>query len=407
MKKTFLFVMMVLAFALAACSPAGAPTAAPATSMPAAVPATATASPVGAPIGSGAAIPEIKVDAADFSYTAPETINAGWVRFVLTNSGAEPHHLQFLRMNDGVSVRQFEDALKQAEGPALALVKHMGGVGAVHPGGSASAVFNFPAGEYVMLCFISSPSDQMQHQAKGMIKSLTVQAGDGVMAAAPKADMTVRLKDFTFEMPDSLPAGPLSIQVINDGPEPHEFNILQLADGKTVNDVIQFFSGAGGPPPFAPVGGVNGLETGLSGYAEVNLGPGTYVAICNIPSPKAGGHQHFELGMIQEFTVPSAAAFPTGTLHRADDKSKGLQFNADGTFVVLDGTMQQAKGTYGVKGDVYTEESNNAGCVSPMHYRYTFDGANLKFYPVEDPAKDGCTSRAADFNEAVTWVLAE
>ena len=66
-------------------------------------------------------------------------------RVVLTNSGVEPHHVQFLRLNDGVTARQFEDALKQAEEPALALTKQVGGVGTIHPGGEASAVINLPA----------------------------------------------------------------------------------------------------------------------------------------------------------------------------------------------------------------------------------------------------------------------
>lgn len=401
MRSAVVFVTLVLALALAACSPTGAPAVVPPTSAPAT--AMATAGPSVA-----AAMPEITVDAADFSYTAPQTIGAGWVRVVLNNSGAEAHHVQFLRLNDGVTVQQFEDALSKAEGPALAMTKQMGGVGAVHPGGSASAVINLPAGEYVMVCFVPSPGDHEAHYAKGMIKSLTVQAAAAASAAEPKADMSVRLKDFAFGMPDTLPAGPHTIQVVNDGPEPHEFNILQLADGKTAVDVLQFLNGAGGPPPFAPVGGMNGLDVGVTGYAELDLAPGHYVAICNIPSPKAEGHPHFALGMIKEFTVSSqASAFPTGRFLRADDKGRGLQFNADGTFVALDGTQHLAEGTYSVKGDVYTEESNSGGCATPTHYRYTFDGAKLKFYPVEDPAKDSCDGRKGDFNEAVTWVLTQ
>jgi hypothetical protein len=247
-------------------------------------------------------VPEITIDAADYSYTAPETVTAGWVRVTLTNSGAEPHHVQFLQLNDGVTVQQFEDALKQAEGPALAMTKQVGGVGAVHPGGSAQAVINLPAGEYVILCLIPSPSDQMAHHTKGMIKSLTVANGDN-QATEPVASLTVSLKDFMFEMPDSLPAGRIVIKVMNLGPEPHEFNILRLEDGKTVEDVKAFLSGAGGPPPFAPVGGMNGLDVGLSGYAELELAPGNYVAICNIPSPKGNGAPHFMLGMVQGFTV--------------------------------------------------------------------------------------------------------
>ena len=288
--------LMLLTMVLGACAPAVTPTAAPtAKPKPTEVPVQPTAE--------AATLPEITIDAVDYSYTTPETIVAGWVRVILTNSGQEPHHVQFLRLNDGVTVEQFEDALKQGEGPALAMTKQVGGVGAVHPGGTAQAVLNLPTGEYVILCFIPSPADKVAHHAKGMIKSLTASDGDN-QAAEPTASLTVQLKDFMFDLPDSLPAGNTVIKVINEGPEPHEFNILRLEEGKTVEDVVKFLNGeAGGPPPFAPVGGMNGLDVGLSGYAELDLAPGNYVAICNIPSPKGNGAPHFMLGMVKEFTV--------------------------------------------------------------------------------------------------------
>jgi hypothetical protein len=248
-------------------------------------------------------LPEITIDAADYSYSAPETVSAGWVRVNLTNSGQEPHHVQFLRLNDGVTVEQFEEALTQGEGPALGLTKQVGGVGAIAPTMSAHAVLNLPAGNYVILCFIPSPTDGAPHHAKGMIKSLTVQPASETAASEPTADLTVHLMDYTFDLPESLPAGQTTLKVINDGPEPHELNLLRLAEGKTLEDVVQFLSAPGGPPPFTPIGGMNGLDVGLSGYAEIFLQPGTYVAICNIPSPKAEGHPHSTLGMIKQFTV--------------------------------------------------------------------------------------------------------
>ena len=249
------------------------------------------------------ALPEINIEAADHVYSAPETVVEGWTRVILTNSGAEPHHVQFLRLNDGVTEEQFNEALKQGEGPALALVKQVGGVGTVHPGGTAQAVINLPAGNYVILCFVPSPVDGVPHIAKGMIKSLVVEVAGGATAGEPTADVTVRLKDFQIDMPESIPSGQVTIEVINDGPEPHEFNILRLEDGKTAADVNEFLLGLTDIPPFAPVGGVNGLDVGLKGYAELNLEPGTYVAICYIPSPKAEGLPHHTLGMIRQFTV--------------------------------------------------------------------------------------------------------
>jgi len=412
MKTKLLSVIFVLAFALAACSPSLTPTTAPRmvpTDAPVAVLQT-TDTPA-EPLA--ASLPEIKVDAADYSYTAPETVPEGWVRVILSNSGSEPHHVQFLRLNDGATVAQFEETLMQGEGPALALTKQVGGVGAVHPGGTASAVINLPAGEYILLCFIPSPSDSVAHHAKGMVKSLTVEAGENP-AAEPQADLSVRLKDFSFDMPASLPGGPLSIQVTNDGPEPHEFNILKLEDGKTAEDVMKFLGGeAGGPPPFAPVGGINGLDLGVTGYAELDLAPGTYVAICNIHSPKADGHQHFTLGMIKTFSVGSAAgsaessSFPTGKFIKSGTTDYGLAFNPDGTFSAFEGDTRFVNGTYNAEGNVFTETSNDGGCETNVSFTYTFDGKNLTFSYVGNPADDiACAGRHADFNN-VTYTLSQ
>jgi hypothetical protein len=86
-------------------------------------------------------------------------------------------------------------------------------------------------------------------------------------------------------------------------PESHELNLLLVTEGKTIEDVKEFLTAPNGPPPFVPVGGINGLSAERSGYIEFDFQPGTYAAICNIPSPHAEGHPHWSLGMIKEFTV--------------------------------------------------------------------------------------------------------
>lgn len=275
--------LMVVAALMGACAPA--PTATPVPPPPTTVPA----------------IPEVTINAADFSYTAPDSINAGWVRVKLTNTGQEPHHVQFLRLNDGVTLAQFQEALKKGPGPALAVSKEMGGVGAIAPKGAAQAVINLQAGEYVILCFVESPSDHLPHLAKGMVKPISVKAG-GASAAEPVATTTLKLKDYQFDMPDALPAGKNVLKVVNEGKEGHEWNIVQLPEGKSVRDVAQFMAKPDGPPPFIAVGGMNGLAPGGVGYVEFEFKPGKYVAICNIPEPNSG-KAHSELGMIKEFTV--------------------------------------------------------------------------------------------------------
>jgi hypothetical protein len=47
---------------------------------------------------------------------------------------------------------------------------------------------------------------------------------------------------------------------------------------------------------------MNGLSQGVDPFMTIDLQPGEYVAICNIPDP-ASGVAHSRLGMIQPFTV--------------------------------------------------------------------------------------------------------
>ena len=99
--------------------------------------------------------------------------------------------------------------------------------------------------------------------------------------------------------------------------------------------------------------------------------------------------------------------FPTGKFTPPGKELEGLYFGEDGTWYAFSYGMHLAEGTYSVKGDVYTEETNNAGCTAPMKFHYTFDGTNLTFKYVDDPAKDAdCTGRNAGFNN-VTYMLAK
>ena len=52
----------------------------------------------------------------------------------------------------------------------------------------------------------------MRHYlAKGMMASITVQPASGVSGSEPTADMTVRLEDYTFELPEVLTAGSTNV----------------------------------------------------------------------------------------------------------------------------------------------------------------------------------------------------
>lgn len=280
-------------------------------------------------------------DGADYSFAGPDTIQGGLVTLQFRNMGKEPHHLQLLKFNDNVTPAQVTGALSSGNPDAVfQFVAADGGVGAIDPTGSAQAVLNLQAGQYAMVCFIAGP-DGVPHVAKGMLKLLTVTApaASASAVATPQAANTVTLKDFTFDGPATLPAGRTVLKVDNSGPQIHEMNILKLGPGKQVQDALNFFqattpspvaavggqgpatakpSGAAasaaasaaakpagapsGPPPFNSVGGFNGESQSLSGWAIVNLDPGDYAYICNVPDPSTG-KPHWALGMIKGFSV--------------------------------------------------------------------------------------------------------
>ncbi|MCE7985511.1 MAG: hypothetical protein DYG89_30420 [Caldilinea sp. CFX5] len=247
-----------------------------------------------------AAIPEITIMTHEYAFDAPKEIPAGLVRVKLMDHGKEPHHVQFARLNDGVTLDQFMAALQKGEAEAFPLITFPGGVAPIDPGSSASAVINLPPGNYVLLCFVPA-ADGLPHLAKGMVAPVTV-VESNTKPVEPVADATVKLIDFSFILPTDIKAGKQIWKVVNEGSQLHEINLMKLADGKTLDDVAAWMAQPEGAPPFHNVGGYNALDAEKVGWMDLDLTPGQYVAICHVPDP-ASGKPHEALGMVLPFTV--------------------------------------------------------------------------------------------------------
>src|SRR5262249_16188355 len=148
-----------------------------------------------------------------------------------------------------------------AEGDAaLRLVSVDGGPGALNPARTAEVTLDLKPGNYVLACFVAG-ADGVPHLAKGMLKPFSVAPHPSQASVpAPENKGTLTLRDYGFDIPDSVPAGPVTYRVTNSGPQPHELNVIKLAPGKTANDVIAWEQNPTTPPPFEAVGGMNGLS---------------------------------------------------------------------------------------------------------------------------------------------------
>lgn len=279
----------VLACILAACDSGGA------TSTPSATTGTSTT-------GSGQ-IPSVTVAAHDYSFDLPDNVPGGLVTFKFTNDGKEPHQANLVRLKDGVTKDQFETTVKSNPNAALPMVTFVGGPNTVDPGATQTVTLELKQpGTYEALCFVSS-ADGKSHIMKGMLKAFTVAAATQPQPTEPTNSGVVALRDFAIDVPAAA-AGTVTWKVWNEGTQPHEMSLIKLASGKTMQDAIAFLSNPqpSGPPPFTDAGGIGALAPNASGWAELNLSSGHYVALCFVPDPGTG-KAHFMLGMMKEFDI--------------------------------------------------------------------------------------------------------
>lgn len=254
------------------------------------------------------AIPTVSIGAADYSFTSADSISGGLIRLQLNNTGKEAHHAQFARLNEGVTLQQFQAGLQKGEAAVFPLITFQGGPPAVEPAKQAEAVVDLPVGQYVLLCFIPSP-DGVPHLAKGMVKQLTVTAAPAKQPDKLAVKGTVDLVDFHFSgLPGNVTAGKTTLAVVNKGKEPHEMALLK-PKGIPAAQLLQVLSAPPGsapppgPPPFEWAGGYQAIMPGATGWATLDLAAGEYALICFVPSPANQGKPHFALGMFHPFSV--------------------------------------------------------------------------------------------------------
>jgi hypothetical protein len=243
----------------------------------------------------------VAVTAADYAFSAPDTIPAGLTEIRLQNRGSEMHHVFLIRLDGGKSMNDLFAEMK-GDGPLPSWAKEAGGPNTPGPGGDATAIVRLKAGRYAMICVIPS-KDGKPHVMKGMAKEITVvPATSNTSAANIRIASTVTLVDYGFKFSQALQTGRQTIRVVNQASQPHELVLVRLAPGKSPADVLAWMEKMEGPPPGAPIGGVTPIAQGEENLVELNLTPGEYGLICFVPDAN-DAKPHFAHGMVTTFVV--------------------------------------------------------------------------------------------------------
>jgi hypothetical protein len=240
--------------------------------------------------------------AHEYTFELPDRVEAGAARISLTNEGAEEHHAQLFKLNEGATVDDLVDALVTGDPTApLAVGTFDGGTGVVaaDAASQAEAIVDLTPGTYAFLCFLEDRAGQ-PHLAHGMLQPFEVTDGEQHVPV-PQADVEVDLVDYGFSLPESIP-GDAVLEITNQAEvEPHEMMVARLDDGATREDVLDALA-AGQAPPATAVGGMQALLPGASQSLRLDLEPGDYVVACHIPSLH-DQEPHYDKGMIQQVTV--------------------------------------------------------------------------------------------------------
>jgi hypothetical protein len=143
--------------------------------------------------------------------------------------------------------------------------------------------------------------------AEGPPPLAAISVTEGKAAADPlTADVEVELSDFSFAMPDEIPAGKQLWHFVNSGEQWHHLLIWQRNEGVTHEEFMGWLLDpqAEGPPPMQWVTGWAAMDAGQEGWAEIDLPAGEYEIVCFLPDfssmPPKG---HLELGMHRILTV--------------------------------------------------------------------------------------------------------
>ncbi|HEU4585026.1 MAG TPA: hypothetical protein VFR95_04705 [Gemmatimonadaceae bacterium] len=246
----------------------------------------------------------VNVVTRDYAFQMPDTIPSGLTTFDLHNEGKEPHHLMLYRLDDGKTIHDAFAAL-DAGGAHPVWMHAAGGPNAVPSGGESIATLVLAPGSYVVFCHVKSPDGRI-HFMKGMLKGITVVRTAPASAASPEvlagADITITLRDYSFEFSQPPARGKHLIAVTNAGSQRHELILSLLQPGKTSRDFVTWMDTQNGPPPVTPYGGITDIEPGRTVLIPVELKSGNYSVVCRVRD--AGDDApHDRHGMLADFTV--------------------------------------------------------------------------------------------------------
>lgn len=258
----------------------------------------ATATGIVAAAGAQEPVPTVQLTVAAKSATVAgaEALKAGPTKLAFKSSGKGERGFAVFRLNPGVTRDVVTKAAPKIKTPAQA---HRYGrfvaSGFIEGRQTYSTTVTLPAAEYVLIDFTKQPA----------VRTGFTVASEQSTATPPAAVATVKMSDYRFGAPSTLPRSGV-IQVDNAGKKLHHALVLPLAKGvnaqKLIADIKRGKEPADKNFKGAPAALTEVVSPGTSNAVDAKLTPGKSLLICFI-SDSERKPPHAALGMAKVVTV--------------------------------------------------------------------------------------------------------
>ncbi|MBZ9730036.1 hypothetical protein LB467_10095 [Salegentibacter sp. JZCK2] len=269
----------------------------------------------------------VEVKTTGMNFILPDEIPSGWTTFRYSNESQLTHFMLIDKLpvykGKQITYADFEkippvfiDAMdlinsgKSEEGfaefdrlPVWTFdIIYSGGVGLVSPGETAQTTVYVEPGTYVIECYVKTGG-----KFHPMSKQLDVKK-DSSYETPPVSTLNMAIsREGGIEMHEAPKAGLHTIAVQFKDQEPHEHflghdvNLVKLEKDTDLNELASWMNwadpdGLNTPAPVKFLGGTQEMPEGNTAYITVNLKPGNYAWVAEVPNPRSKN-------MLKTFTV--------------------------------------------------------------------------------------------------------
>ncbi|MFP4227302.1 MAG: hypothetical protein ACLFTE_00575 [Salinivenus sp.] len=284
--------------------------------------------------------PVVTITATGLDFDAPDTIASGWTTFQLKNESGMEHFALIERIPDGVGLADHQQevaplfqrgfellAMDEAEAASetfgqlpewFSNVEFVGGPGLLGAGRTAQTTVELAPGSYLIECYVKTNGVFHSYNpvpgSEGMVRELTVtDERTGATAPTPTLELSISSEEgIQWTHKENLQPGEHTVavqfkdQTVHGNFVGHDVHLARLDEDENTEPLAAWMDwtqphGLETPAPISFVGGINEMPAGETGYLTVDLRPGPYAWVAEVPRPE-------ENGMLQTFTVPERDA---------------------------------------------------------------------------------------------------